>query len=734
VYSSYVRNIANLRDPAIVHAARLMPNAVAKALFVADPSARQACDDAVDAVLESGEAQTCDVGGKKMVFFPVFNDERVMNIVVGCVGSLENIPRLLHELGRGLPHFSELLNQMPTAVLTARPNGQIDYLSRRWYEVIGIPSTRHQPEDAIFSSMLPDDYRDFSVAWTTGIGTAAEFVLAMRLQTPKGPRAFELRVVPVRRAGRAITKWVGSLTDVEAARIATNELTRLAHRFEILAAAGSVIASAQTIDEVADGLTQLSNVDAGERWFIELRDLDVEISRGDLAKRHAASIEQALNRKNGVVSFIVSERLFENVLYVAAPVVVNETSESYGYIGFAREDAREPTEEDLILVSELGARAALAVERVLVSRRDQELAQMLQRSMLPLALPYSPGIRLDVAYEAAEYEALVGGDWYDAFELPDERIAIAIGDVAGHGFDSAIVMNQVRQSMRTAAYEDPDPYRVLQRANRTVNIQMQPMVTAFFGVLDPLTLRLTFASAGHLPPIFVDESGRTRTLRCEGTPLGIGEDVTATTMVEELAPGGALVLYTDGIVEDERDPIRGEQALRQVLSDWAKLGFVARASQLQSLLRTGDHRDDAAMFILRFPHADELDVRAPATPKNAQRLRHAARRFVAGSAFEEGRAYDAVLAIGEALNNAVVHAYAEDGGFVHLLMKRDSRGVIAEVRDEGSWLERKPYDRMHGLGIIETLAERVDIATGGRGTAVRMQLAYAEPRLYQVAT
>ncbi|MBV8283650.1 MAG: SpoIIE family protein phosphatase [Candidatus Eremiobacteraeota bacterium] len=496
---------------------------------------------------------------------------------------------------------------------------------------------------------------------------------------------------------------------------------------EKLAEAGNVIASARTLNEIASGIANIGTAESNGRMFIELRHPQSGIVvRHNLAQTERDAVDDALSRQQAVFSNGNS-----GAVYVVAPIRTDETA--FGFLGIVRDGPDGSGEDDRQLVNALATRTAAGVERVVSFLRDQELARMLQRSMLPLALPYSPGVRLDVAYEPAEREALVGGDWYDAFELPDGLIAVAIGDVAGHGFEAAIVMNQVRQSMRAAAMEDSDPATVLARVNRIVTKQQQPMVTALFGVLDPLALTFRFASAGHLPPLVVKESGEVLYLPCEGTPLGIAEDQVSKTCFADLSPGGALVLYTDGVVEDQRDFVRGEQALLEALARWAHSGFVLRASQLQTQLRTGGHADDAAMFVLRFPHVDDFEIRLPASPYNAQRMRLAAKRFMSGSPFDEDRAFDAVLVVGEAVNNAVEHAYADGRGHCTLSLRRETHRVVVEVSDEGTWREPAPVDRLHGLGIIERLADKLDVRTTNAGTAVRIEMAYVAARTPQPA-
>ncbi|MGH7683505.1 MAG: ATP-binding SpoIIE family protein phosphatase, partial [Vulcanimicrobiaceae bacterium] len=704
---------------------RIVFNAAAEAEFSRDASSRERCIKGLSDARLARAAKERPIGSRSMVFFPLFGDEDEITAVAAVTGTLEDVPRYMHLLKKEMPYFSQILHQTPSVVLTARPNGEIDYLSRRWYEIVPAGAALQRPREALQKAIPPQHYRAFADAWNAGIAAGEEFVVQTKIDTAQGTRTFELSARPVPRNRGGILKWVATLADVEETVAASETLWRLKNRFQILAETGNVVAAARTLDALADGLTDLASTQPGERWFTELRYPATGVAISRSITDHERPLIGAMLHTGKFTTVAGSLR------YVAAPVFDGE--HSLGFIGFACESGEEPSEEEIALVVEIANRAAIGVERILSFLRERELSRMLQRSMLPLALPYAPGVRLDVAYEPAQREALVGGDWYDAFELGDGTIAVAIGDVAGHGFDSAVVMNQVRHVMQAATIGSPDPSEVLSAANRLVNALGQRMVTAFFGILDPLTLAFTCASAGHPPPVIVREDGNVSLLQCEGIPLGVADDLLLKNVSGELPAGGALVLYTDGVVEDQRDLPAGELALAEALTRWARRGFTARAADLQTTLRVGSHQDDAAMFVLRFPHVDEFSVRLLATPYNAQRMRLAARRFVSGSPFEPDREFNAVLAVGEAVNNAVEHAYGDGGGMVSLTLKRESERIIVDVRDDGVWREPSIDDRMHGLGIIERLADKLDIHHGEHGTSVHIEIGYRTPRAVTLA-
>lgn len=131
------------------------------------------------------------------------------------------------------------------------------------------------------------------------------------------------------------------------------------------------------------------------------------------------------------------------------------------------------------------------------------------------------GVTLRGAYVCAEKETQVGGDWYDAFHLPDGRILFSIGDVAGHGIEAAVVMTYARQAIIAAAIDESDPAMVLERTNRAILLQDAKMVTAICGFVDTTTFETVYSTAGHPAPILVGPGLGARYLPQSGVPLGV---------------------------------------------------------------------------------------------------------------------------------------------------------------------------------------------------------------------
>jgi serine phosphatase RsbU (regulator of sigma subunit)/CHASE3 domain sensor protein len=192
---------------------------------------------------------------------------------------------------------------------------------------------------------------------------------------------------------------------------------------------------------------------------------------------------------------------------------------------------------------------------------EKRIADSLQEAFLQRRLPSSPELKLHAKYVPAASQALVGGDWYDAFGLPDGRILFSIGDVAGHGIEAAVAMSRARQAIIAAALQEGDPAMVLARANASIALQDGRMVTAICGFIDPTNHETVYATAGHPAPVLARASGRAAFLPHEGLPLGIFPETPYRTFVAHAGAGDLLVLYTDGLIEHNHDVLAGEARL-----------------------------------------------------------------------------------------------------------------------------------------------------------------------------
>jgi serine phosphatase RsbU (regulator of sigma subunit) len=247
--------------------------------------------------------------------------------------------------------------------------------------------------------------------------------------------------------------------------------------------------------------------------------------------------------------------------------------------------------------------------------RERRVAEMLQRSMLPEHLPDIAGITVAARYIPASDDAVVGGDWYDIMRFSDGTLGLVIGDVVGHGVDAAAAMAQLRAGVRAYSLARTDPARTLAAVNRmSADLHPGMVATLLYAELDPRSGRLQFASAGHLPPLLADRTGRAEYLEGGlGVPIGVADDFETDVVTHCVEPGSTLVLFTDGICErrgeamdDSLDRFRqlvtrvAAPPAQRVDADAICAGIVAGADVGQAV-------DDVALLVLRVDGIDGID-------------------------------------------------------------------------------------------------------------------------------
>jgi len=206
--------------------------------------------------------------------------------------------------------------------------------------------------------------------------------------------------------------------------------------------------------------------------------------------------------------------------------------------------------------------------------RELKIVADMQRSLLPRALPKIPGLELAAHYQTSKR---AGGDYYDFFPLPDGQWGILIADVSGHGTPAAVIMAVTHSIAHTHTGPPTPPSSLLDFINDHLTARYTTdtgtFVTAFYGIYDPATRRLTYSCAGHNPPRVKRRDGSLLSLDgALGLPLGIDPDERYLDAVQTLAAGDALVLYTDGITEAHRvgsSDMFGLERLDEILNSCA---------------------------------------------------------------------------------------------------------------------------------------------------------------------
>lgn len=353
------------------------------------------------------------------------------------------------------------------------------------------------------------------------------------------------------------------------------ELAAAAHRDRELTPVMSALHRRQPLDLTApDGLAEVLRTGHSMRYSVVPPDLR------ERATKHISDPEVAAQ--------------FSPTTGIGVPLIAR--GRVLGALALARTEGVPFTEDDLTLIEELAARAAVAVDNAESYRRERDAALTLQRSLLPQRLPTVAGVAFAWRYLPGAAGTHIGGDWYDVIPLEDGRVALVIGDVMGRGLRAAALMGQLRATARAHASAEVGPAEVLKRLDASlIRLEQDQITTALFAVLDPATRSLRVATAGHLPPL-VAVGGEAHYLDVKpGPPLGVGASALSELQVT-LPPGALLLLYTDGLVEDRELPVdHGLETLRVAVAGADSPEQMCETA-LIALGRDTQHDDDTAML------------------------------------------------------------------------------------------------------------------------------------------
>ncbi|WP_326559588.1 SpoIIE family protein phosphatase [Micromonospora sp. NBC_01796] len=406
-------------------------------------------------------------------------------------------------------------------------------------------------------------------------------------------------------------------------------------------------------------------------------------------------------------------------------------------VGYRSPHPWSPAERALLTAAaELVAQAA---ERARRFENQHGTAQLLQRSMLPENLPDLPRLRLAARYDTGVDGNAAGGDFYDAFRLSGGRLAVVLGDVAGHDVHAAAMMGQVRAALRALALSDPDPAAVLSGLDRLVESlgtdarRDELFVTVVYGVIEPATGLMTLASAGHPAPLLrrAPAGGPVTAEYLEvhpGVPLGLGGHRPTSTL--PFLPGDTLLLFSDGVVE------RRQQSLTDGFTALATAVASAAVSDPRTLCAVasgavpGSSEDDAA--VLAVEHAltpsRSAAFEVPAEPTAPGRVRQWLTTQLTTWQVAESVIGAAVLCTSELTTNALLHA----GTAARVEIDLSPERLLVSVADQGTrgTVTRARTDtlssRGRGLGLIEQLSDAWGTDPTVRGSTVWFEILTAE--------
>ncbi|HXJ28591.1 MAG TPA: SpoIIE family protein phosphatase [Streptosporangiaceae bacterium] len=411
--------------------------------------------------------------------------------------------------------------------------------------------------------------------------------------------------------------------------------------------------------------------------------------------------------------------LLANTSMLLLPLAARDVT--LGFVVCTRKDSYRAFDAyDTEIGMEFASRAAIFIDNARRYSRERATAVTLQRSLLPTGLSKPSSVEVRHRYLPGSKLIEVGGDWYESIALPGARVALVVGDVAGHGVRAAVTMGRLRTAIHTLAMLELSPAETLQQLNELMGdlgAREPHFATCVYAVYDAVTGMLEVASAGHLPPLLVGPDGTNEFLSLTpAPPLGIGSGSVQSKFVP-VTDGSLLVLYTDGLVENRtRDIDVGLRLLSEIF------GPGAAARPLEDLCRatlagvySDQQRDDIALLMARLSRIsadNHVSWTLPAELTSARRARGLIRRPLTRWNLADLIPVTELL-VSELVTNSVRYAQ----GMIGLRLVLEG-GLVVEVTDDSAALPRLRHpdeddERGRGLQVISQFAQR----WGARRTA-----------------
>jgi PAS domain S-box-containing protein len=489
----------------------------------------------------------------------------------------------------------------------------VDGTVHRSATAAGLLRLEGDPSGPALAQLHPDDRDDIAAARERAIAGDGRFDVEYRVPQPDGSlRWVHSRAELVRDADGRPVRLIGVSLDVTdrhraeeeraALRAAEQQAADRAIRLQQLTAA---LAEALTVDEVRTALavgaagmpgspaSAFSVFDSGRaRWVTP---------GGDRAEELTPAVRDAL--RHGVPVWYPATA--ERGAAMALPLLSHGVLHGGWEVCWPGEHARTPEKERFLTTA--ADLAATTLDRAGLFEAQREVAELLQRSLLPDRVAQPDGVLTAARYLPAGRAAQVGGDWYDVIPLPDGRVGVAIGDVSGHGVQAAALMGQLRGTLRAYALQGRPPGHVLAALNRAAasiaGLSPEQLATVAYAVVDPTTGQVRHARAGHPPLVLVEPSGDGWDPRLldgpAGVPLGVDEGASYPESTADMPAGSWLLGYTDGFVERRDEPF--DAGLERLLA--ALRGSSRREPDelLDELLAVvpGPADDDIALIALR---------------------------------------------------------------------------------------------------------------------------------------
>ena len=405
--------------------------------------------------------------------------------------------------------------------------------------------------------------------------------------------------------------------------------------------------------------------------------------------------------------------LMSDVSMLLLPIVAKGTT--LGFFNCIRQaGTRRFDAYDMEMGMEFASRAAVFFDNATRYNREHATALTLQRSMLPTGLSAPSSVEVRHRYLPGSKLVEVGGDWYESIRLPGARVALVVGDVAGHGVRAAVTMGRLRTAIQTLAMLELPPAESLQQLDELMHTlgEREPhFATCAYAVYDAVTGEIELAVAGHLPPLVVRPDGRSEYLTVTPSPpLGVGDGLIDTQRFT-IEDGSLFVLYTDGLVESkDRDISDGLDRLQNAFGPGAP---VAPLEDLCKASLDGVYsdaqRDDIAVLIARLRRIPE-DHRVCWSLEPEFTSVRQARTLISDPLKRwglEDLAPVSELLVSELVTNAIKYANGE----IELRLVLEADSLVCEVHDSSPALPRvlqvdRDAENGRGLHVVSQLAAR----------------------------
>jgi len=636
-------------------------------------------------------------------------DGHFLQALANVIGAAIERARHEEEVRDSEARFRELADTAPALMWMTDAEGDVTFVNEGWLRFTG-RELSEDLGDTFGMSAHPDDRDDLLERWRDTFARRTEFRFEYRLRHRGGDHRWVLEVGTPRFSGGEFVGYVGTATDIHERKGMEDALRRSEASFRDLADTAPVMI--WTTDE--RGLVTFVNAgwlaytgttlqeELGDTWTFGVHPEDagavVSAWPETLARRGIWEREYRLRAKGGDYRWIAERGIprYEDGRFV-------------GYVGTAIDIHERKTMESQLRE---------------VYEREHTIAETLQRSLLPERLPRIEGLEIAARYLPAGQGAAIGGDWYDALERPDGRVALVVGDVVGHGLRAAAIMGQLRNAFRAYGLAENSPAEVMARVNRLVmSGEEDVMATALYLVLERESGEVHYASAGHPPPLVLSDSGASFLEGARSVPIGAVDPGVFRETSATLPADASLLLYTDGLVERRDEPLERRLDALAEAADRAEGGLEGLCDAvLAGVIGQAMPGDDVALLAVRpRPVASEsIRFTLPAEPESLPGLRRRLARFLHAAGADDAETYEITLTVCEAAGNAIEHAYGPGDATFDVEARLDARELVATVSDRGHWRERRGAHRGRGLNIIEGLMDKVEVSTEQEGTVVRM--------------